>query len=337
MKSKIWLKILSVMIAVLAWIYVNLQTSNQIERIIVLPVNYINEPNGFLVHKPDIKTSVKLTGIRKDFMFAKYSKRYFQAQVDLSGVKEGSYNLPIDIVNIYPGLKLVSASPDSCKINAEEVIKKEFSLSSYVSGEPEDGFIADVPVITPKSVVLRGNAKDINMVQSCYINISLEKIKNSISLNLPIDIKFKEGYEDKSESISKEPANAQVIISVKHGFPTKFVPVAQPTFVGKREDGREVVSWEVIPNQIEISGPLRRINTITEARLRPVVLNDINLGENTVSAVLETLPHAINVVGSPTVLLRLNLSDNKRNIEQQNEYKQNIEPIEIHKESENGN
>ncbi len=136
MTDRIWLKLFSVLLAIFAWMYVNLVDPPQIRRNIELPVEYINTSPNIRITPSKAMTVVRFEGNRRDFMYAKSSNRYAQLRIDLKNLKPGSFRLPVEVSNVFPGLSPISLSPELLLLDAEKVVSKKIKVLVEILGQP---------------------------------------------------------------------------------------------------------------------------------------------------------------------------------------------------------
>ncbi|MFA7145086.1 MAG: YbbR-like domain-containing protein [Candidatus Ozemobacteraceae bacterium] len=306
MTDRIWLKLFSVLLAIFAWMYVNLVDPPQIRRNIELPVEYINTSPNIRITPSKAMTVVRFEGNRRDFMYAKSSNRYAQLRIDLKNLKPGSFRLPVELSNVFPGLSPISLSPELLLLDAEEVVSKKIKVLVEILGQPAEGYLADPPIVEPSEITILGPQEIVESITECYAEINLDRVRNSISQTPEVLFKTTDSI-DKSRIIS-EPAKVRVDVAVKQGYPTKSVKISRPSFRGKLPDGKRLDAYSVVPPEVLISGPNRIIAPINEISFRPINLSQLQESSN-IPVSIELPNDKVTLPGSDTVYLEVKLTD----------------------------
>ncbi|MDD2997923.1 MAG: hypothetical protein EOM80_03430 [Erysipelotrichia bacterium] len=305
MTDRIWLKVLSVLLGIFAWIYVNLVVPPQVRRSLIAEVEYRNAPELLQIAPARPQVTVQVEGNRRDFILSGASK--LQVTVDLYNLRPGRAQLPVRVTSS-PGLSVVSVTPPQVQVEAVPVLKKKFDVMLEVQGQPADGYLADEPRVTPEKVVLVGPESLINRVTSCQVEVNLDQVKNSISEQRLVKVYLESGIT--SDEIEVTPNKVSVDVTVKQGFPTKIVPLAKPVFINKLPEGKKLDGFRVFPEEILISGPTRQLNQIRDISFKPIDLSKIEKSGSVVLK-LELPGDKIQLVGSDTVFVELFLADIK--------------------------
>jgi len=305
MTDRIWLKTLSILLGVFAWIYVNLVIPPQIRRTIEAEVEYRNVPESVKVTPVKPFVNVQVEGTRRDFILATNNK--LQVNVDLYNLRPGRAQLPVRVTTA-PGLSVVSLSPAQIQIEAVPIIRKKIDVRAEILGQPADGFLFDEPLLTPAQVTIEGPESLIKRVTACQVDINLEQVKNSISEQREIKVILESGVTD--EEIIVTPGKINVDVTVKQGYPTKTLPLAKPVFINKSPEGKKLDGFKLVPESVQITGPARLINPMKDLSFKPIDLSKIEKSD-AVPVKLEFPADNVRLISSAPVLLHLTLIDSK--------------------------
>ncbi len=154
-RSNTFLAIVSVVIAVVMWIYVAYEVNPMYETWIEnIPVECINTSelfdDGSLVITGDnaellnggLTISVKIKGKRNIVSSAKRAN--FSCSLDMITVNQnGTFNLKPNIESDISGIEILKSTPANFKIKAESIEQKDIELSVKSVGELPDGYTID--------------------------------------------------------------------------------------------------------------------------------------------------------------------------------------------------
>lgn len=298
MNHRFGLKIVSLILGVLAWAYVNMIISPEIRRTVHAPIIYRNKPELMRIvpEKPEVE--IELKGSRRDFIMSGAVK--YSASVDLYNVRPGKAILPIK-TTAFSGLSVVSVNPGQIELTATPLARKRLKIDTVVKGEAADGFIAEKPRINPEYVIIECPSALVDKINSCKVEINLNQVKNSISESRPVVISS--AIVRSNEKIKIIPDKVSVDVAVKEGYPTKLVAIASPTFINKPPEGVKLESFAIAPDKIMLSGPSRILNKINSLETKTIDLATVK--RTSVLTLNFITPKNVKVVGSSSVLIKM--------------------------------
>lgn len=305
MSDRFGLKIISILLGVFAWVYVNLAIPPTIRRTISSDIEYRNMPELMRVSPQSPKVEIEIEGNRRDFIMSGPQK--VQASVDLYNLRPGRAILPVKVISA-SGLNVKSVNPPQIQIDAVALIRKEFPVTVQVIGQPAEGYLAEEPRISPDRVILEGPELVMKRIKNCQVVISLDQVKNSISESAAVNAVFEIGSSNGELRITPERINVDV--TVKQGYPKKIVNLAKPVFINKPPEGKKLEDYRVSPEKLMITGPARLIDQLTELGYRPIDLAKVR---ETASfpLKLEFPGEKVQQVGSAAAFIEITLSDTR--------------------------
>ncbi|PKL45855.1 MAG: hypothetical protein CVV41_02295 [Candidatus Riflebacteria bacterium HGW-Riflebacteria-1] len=302
MNNRIWLKVLSVLLGVFAWIYVNLVIPPQIRRTLPAEVEYRNIPEMVIISPAKPTVQVQMEGTRRDFILSRSGR--VQVSVDLYNVRPGRAQLPVRVIAA-PGLTVVSVSPPQVQIEVIPVTRKKFDVKVVTQGQPAEGYIADEPRFTPDKVSLEGPENLIDRVTECVVEVNLDQIKNSLSEQYAVKVLLENGVT--TDEIQITPGKVALDILVKQGFPTKTLPLAKPMFINRAPEGKKLENFKVTPETVVVSGPARIIGTLNDISFKPIDLSGI--AQNATMPLKLELPERVSLQSSVEPVLYVEMVD----------------------------
>lgn len=192
------LKIVSLFIAVLVWLYVIYIEDPEVEKTIDdIPIAFkvAELTEDLSVIDYDVKEiDVKISGNRSDVM--SFEDDELTAVLDLSSVsKAGKYEkIKVNVTTTNKKIEIVEISAKTAVVEIDDVISREFKIDAEFTGDMPSGFIvADKPIITNDSVTVKGAKRYINSIDGAYIAINTNNLTNNRTFECNIYLKDKKG------------------------------------------------------------------------------------------------------------------------------------------------
>jgi YbbR domain-containing protein len=301
MNNRLGLKVISVLLGVFAWVYVNLVIPPQVRRTIVAEITYRNKPELMKIMPESPRVEIEIEGNRRDFIMSDVEKA--EALVDLYNLRPGKAILPVKVTPA-SGLSVKSVNPAQIQIEAVELLRKTVAVDAIIRGQPAEGYLAEDPRLDPEEVTIEGPESVIDKIKTCQIVVSLEQVKNSISEKKSVSLVMEPGTNH--QNISVFPDKVNVDVTVKQGYPKKVVSLARPVFLNKPPEGKKLEEYHIFPEKLMISGPARLLEQIDEIGFEPIDL--ARLSETASRALKMDLPsERIKLEGKtrPSIQIRL--------------------------------
>jgi YbbR domain-containing protein len=305
MKNRLGLKVISLLLGIVAWAYVNLVNPPMVRRNIIAEIEYRNKPELMKVLPERPRVEIEIEGSRRDFVMSGAKKAV--ASVDLYNLRPGKALLPVEVTPS-SGLSVKTVKPAQIQIDAVALIRKELPVEIIIRGQTAEGYLAEKPRINPEKVMVEGPQRLVKRIETCLVEVVLEKVKNSISENRPVKVILDSGASQ--SEIKVIPDEVSVDVTVKQGYPSKIVPLAKPVFLNKPPEGKKLEEFSLYPEKIMLSGPARALEQIDEQGFAPIDLS--KLADSASLSLKLEFPHKrINPVGSASAYIDIKLADTK--------------------------
>ncbi len=264
-----WLsKLLSLILAVLLWIYVNYQKLPV--KYFTLPLNLISMPKDYVISDSyNNSVTIKIKGPQD--IIQSYTQSHFQAYIDFKGISLGRNILPVKIKILKRNnrLRIINITPSDINVTIDKFILKELPVTPTTMNSPAEGYVIINKIVTPKKIIIGGPAKLINeltMVRTKPIDIG--GITGSIYKEVEVDLP--------NENMSLyDPKNIQVSIKVKENFKTENWDNIKVD-VKNLSDNLILTDPKEFQVHINIMGPSERLEKLkTEGSFLFIDLNDI--------------------------------------------------------------
>lgn len=297
--KKIWLRVASVIMAILLWFYVVnqgdvLTGSNLVD----VELKYYNPPADLTVVGPE-KVSVKLWG-------SFHGSGNIVAYVDLSGLGKGVHKVPVKMEPV-KGAMVTSVQPDKVDITLEELSEKAFQVKHEVKQNPQAGYQLTEVLLAIDSCLVKGEADAVGRVARVVAPIDLGTIKDITAVKVKLQARDVNG-KTISEGIKLLPATIDAYIVIEKKQISKLISV-KPQFIGKAAEGFALGEAKSDPAQITVLGDQMRVEALTEIITKPIDIGGKQ--EDFVQVVEMVQPEGIIV--SPT-RITINVKLNKNGV-----------------------
>ncbi len=269
MDKDISVKVISVLFAIVLWLYVaSEQNPIEYRNIKDIPVRLTNveaaEKSSLAIKEGDnYKVNISLKGKRDILMEANMKDIY--AEADLRGfTREGVNTVPVEVKGLPANVELVDVEPEHIKVTLESIISVEVPVKVITGGSTRAGYTALVPKITPAQVLVRGPESQLRGVQVVTATLNMTGVAEDVSEVLPVKVVDKDNNEVAGIEIS--PNIVDVTVPVRK---TKNVPV-EVVLEGHVAAGKEVSDISQDINYIVLYGEEDVLNSIEKLRTKPV-------------------------------------------------------------------
>lgn len=304
LNKNITIKILSVVLAFVLWLYVMGEKNPEITVDIGnIPVNIVNvntlEKKGLtLIDNKNYTVTVKVRGRRSDIMGIRSSD--IQVQADLSRVTtKGTNVIPVEISSIPKNITFVSANPSEIKIDIDNIAKVQMPVSVKVSGNVADGYAMKPAISTPGEVVISGPESKINLVKNVIAQVNMSNKTKDVKISVPAVAVDRDNNEVKGINI--DPKFVDVGIAVNRAI---RVPVNAKIF-GKPQNGYDIAAVNVLPEYVYVTGEDAVLNGIKNINTKQIDITGLN--HSLTQNVQFDLPQGVSLVKDSTAKVYIDI------------------------------
>lgn len=286
----ITIKIVSVLIAILAWLAV-LNTSNPYETetfhnipLTVENENFLEENNYVL--KNQYKNSIDITIRGRRDVIRRVRDRDFEAILDFSQIKSANDRY-LEITGPFCNVKdvdIVHYNPDRIEIILSRVMEKTFPVTLESNISTKAGYSVLEVTSNVNTVKLEGEEVLLNSVDKVIANVELKNLDRDVTAGVNCTVLNKEGKEIRS--LSK---NLSVDVSVRVA---KRVPV-DVTLSGSPANNFVVKDQTLSPNFAYITGEPNAVEKIEKINTKIVNIKDISTDLNATTELV--LPEGVKL------------------------------------------
>lgn len=228
LNSKIFLAFLSLLIAMLVWMYVTSTEGVEIDKNFAgVPVVFYGEESlrdlrGLIITNVE-NSSVTFNVSGSRTVLSQLDATDVYVSVDVSNItRTGSQKLAYSIV--YPSgidtstLSDSSRSPVTINFDVEKLETKTVEIRAIFDGSVAEGYSVEEPVVTPSTVLVSGSAEAVSKVEYGLVVIGRQDVDRTLSFDADFDLFDADGniITDSELELSQETVNVTMtVLSVK--------------------------------------------------------------------------------------------------------------------------
>ncbi len=254
-----FLKIFSLIVALLLWIYVA-DGQNPIEdKLFDVEVEFINLPDDLAVSQVST-VKVRVEGNKQ--VIEDLLARDIVATVDLTNAAIGRQTEKIQ-VSLPSNVQLVSVNPLDLFVDVQKIATQQSKVKVLYDSGTATSDTAAVTVLTPEEVVISGPQDVIKSIAKIYVKVKSSELDGNYQASLPVQVEDAQG-QNLNSLLDIQPTDVAVFIPALSGEPTKVVAVQVP-LSGSPAEGYMVTRVAISPNTATIQGDywsLDKINTL---------------------------------------------------------------------------
>lgn len=292
----IGIKVLSLIGALFVWlIIINIDDPYK-TKVFQVPVETINESALQSVNKVFEITSGSIANVKvggKRSVIDRLDSTDIRATADLSNLSS------VNAVNIVPSLrkKVSSDVTLECtqvlKVALEDMATKQVKVTVVTQGEPAEGYSIGKCTAKPNMIQVTGGKSVVKRISSIKVFLNVEGVSEDFMSRLePV------AYDSNDEVVKSNTLQySQNKIKVRAKvLENKTIPV-RVSVTGTPAAGYEYVETECLPQEIQIAGSEKKMESISEIVIPMDItgLNDQSSGLEKTVSVLSLLPEGITV------------------------------------------
>ncbi len=242
-KSTIGLKLISVIMALLLWIYIGNQGGNTPRQDTVqADLQYIHLEDGLSVKQAPSKVSVTMWGNYR-------GSNNITAYVDLSGLEAGTHVVPVNLEPV-AGAMFTRVNPKEVEVVLTRLQQREFRVEYQVTNEPPAGYELLDLAITPDKCIVSGEDNILSQVSRVICQVNLANSTGVDSLRLRLQARDARGNAI-NEGLRIVPETVIVHAAVNQKMISKELLI-KPQFKGSIAEGYRIKTVTIEPSEISI-------------------------------------------------------------------------------------
>ncbi|HHU48695.1 MAG: YbbR-like domain-containing protein [Caldicoprobacterales bacterium] len=270
LKNNLSLKIISVIVAIILWLYavseLNPETTKSINDIPVEIINeeILNERNLTLAEDPASSITVRIRGLANDIRKVNISN--LKAVLDLGDIDwTGTQQVALDIEGLLPREVKLDKIPE-ISVTIDKVTSKLIPVVVELTGQSEQGYHVHEPTVEPSTITVYGAQSLVESVVQGVVQLNLDKAVSTIDQSLLIKLVDAEGRTVESKYLNMRQSSALVTIPI---YPVKTMAV-KANVIGEPANGFVVDSISMDIEQIAVNGYASVIEKISSLSTEPI-------------------------------------------------------------------
>lgn len=250
------LKILSLIISFILWIYLVVMLNPNIEVTISdVPVTYSGHQvltnNDFMItNQTQEVVTLRLKGPRN--LMSSINKSSILAYIDLSGyTNAGTFSLPVHVRLPYEEVSVVEKKPYNLNVIIDKVQTHQFTVENSYIGTPKEGYAVYNPAGTQPTVEVKGPEDLVKTIDKAVVDIDVQNASADIKTNAAVELLNSNGdpVDTTLLTITPETVDITCMILKKKTVPViprvegdtekydaKPIDIEAVTILGKEED-----------------------------------------------------------------------------------------------------
>jgi len=209
--QNVGLIVLSLILATIVWIVAAMEADPVRERTFLqVPLQVTNLPEPMRILDQSAET-VQVRLRAPDSILRTIEPATIRAWVDAKGLMPGTHTLPVQ-AELPPEVpaKLISISPAQVVLQVDEERTRTLTVTVRLIGEPALGYRAQRPIVSPKTVTIRGPASQVDRVKTAMVQVSLRGTRSSVEQTLTVLLRDAEGKPVSGVALSPERVHVSI-------------------------------------------------------------------------------------------------------------------------------
>ena len=258
-------KIISILISTGLWIYVGMgqaQTGTFPGRI---PLEFRHTPSGLVAISDIDSVSIKIVASSNEWKTLGASS--FSAVVDLTGLNEGAFEVPIRVNTNISEVQIIEVNPNKIFVKLEKVVKKEVPINLQIDGQAGEGYVVGDWGIVPSNTEVSGASSIVDKILEATARVTLAGEKETVKKIVRLAALDAQGNEIRN--LEFNPQEVSVELPLVKASSVKSVGIKVITS-GQPADGFWISQIETDPSSVAITASEALINKISFLETREV-------------------------------------------------------------------
>lgn len=266
-KKDLYLKVLSLLVAVVLWVYVsNEMNPTKEQEFKDMGVDIRGSASNLAVSELPGSVSVRVQGSQD--VIADLSPRSIEVFVDLSNAKVGKNSVPVQ-VRVPPEIKVVDLKPQQVALKIEPLSEKQVPVKVRAGDGVAKGYKTAAIQTKPDEVIVRGPKSLVDKVNMATVDINIRNKQKTFSETIPVRVVDDVGAFVEERVVKTVPPVVDVLVSIVPDLPSKQVKVL-PVINGEPKQGYAITMTVVDPPELVITGAWDIIGKMTEISTKPI-------------------------------------------------------------------
>jgi len=265
-KNNLALKIISVFISILLWLYVYFVFGAKTTKIALIQVQMEGLNSTYYAVLNPAHVNVTFSA---PIQIIEQFEKNIRATMDLSNIGPGTYNRKPKL--IFPKeIEIISMEPATLEVKVEKIVTQDFKVKPIIKGKLSSGNIIGEITLSPDKISLQGTEAILQTIKSVAIEIDITNAQSDLFGYAEVKLTDSQG-----KVVEETTSNTKMIkfhVPIISSDVTKTVPVI-PNLVGSTS--RSIKSLSITPQLITIRGSVASLEKIQSVLSEAIDLNDL--------------------------------------------------------------
>ncbi len=294
--------LLALILAAIIWAAAILNNDPIETRLWQIDINTTNLPSDAqLLNRPPSTGSITIQGPVS--ALDSVSPDDFQAIIDLSEIPFGENDVEIMIEGGTDGITILNKSPETARINMEQIITRDIPVRIDIRGEVARGHRQGQHTVLPEFIQVTGIASQVNQLAEARATVFLDNARQDIDLLRRPTFYDLQGNVASTVGLTVNPTDVQIVIPVIElaGFAEKPITV---NWVGDPAPGYRLLNISVEPSSVLITAPPDQLDSL-RIETEPIDISGLTVTETL--QVLLDLPEGVMVEDPQPIIVTLEI------------------------------
>jgi YbbR domain-containing protein len=267
-------KVISVLLAVLLWVYVAAVRGPDTTKSVEAPVVAVNLPQGYVVSGTLPTVTVTLRGPMNTLW--NVTSSYVTPTIDLRGRSEGTFAATVQVqVAGLAGVTVQNVTPSEVSVQLESLQTISVPVHAEVTGTLPAGMVLGMPHAEPPVVEVSGPSSLVSIVKEAAVVVSLDKLGTPAGGNLTVagDVVAFDAEGNAVTGVLLSPQSAAAILPILDSSRVRTLPVL-PVIGGRPAAGYAVGSTSCTPAVVMVTGEPDVLGQLKVIPTSPVDVSD---------------------------------------------------------------
>jgi len=285
LENDLYLKIFALFLAVIIWFYVVNEQTPRIERSVTVKLEVRNLVKGLVVTEVPFGAEIRVSGLRSNILALE--DKDIKAYVDVQGIKEGEYFLPVK-TQFPRQIELLEVKPDRIKIDLEKIIGRRVPVKAKIKGHSPGEYAVIGAMPQEKEVSVTGPRSKVEEVAVVWAVVHLNQTEGKNTARgelLPVNSK---GQNVKGVKV--EPQFTTVTIPT---LPVQEITV-RARLKGLLAPGFVIKRVTIVPRALRVAASSEKLAQLPALDTENIDLT--GLDSNLEKEVVVTVPEGVTLV-----------------------------------------
>lgn len=305
--------LLAFILAIVVWGSAVVSANPNQESELTIPLNVVGQPSNTVIVDP-IPEVVTVQLVAPQSVIEEIrDEGLLRATADITGLEAGTYRVPVQIT-IPEGVKpirVLDRNPKRIQLTLDNLVQRELPITKDISGDPAIGYKAGPVEWSADTVVVSGRQTQVEQVSTVRADLDISDADETISTQ--VDLVPLDGEGNLVQEVSLQPQSVEVnqTITLQGGYRNVAVNVITE---GKVAPGYRMTNITPNPPTVMVFSENPQLVEELPGYVNTMPLDLTDVDDYTETILELDLPQGVTVVGDPTVLVQVNVTTIKNDM-----------------------